>query len=142
MLAVTEPNPIARLERRPEARSFSIEDLLEEIRSGRIRIPRFQRGLRWKDQDRTKLLDSVYRGFPIGTLLFWKRHADAGRAEFGRFAVEAEGRSDALLVVDGQQRIATLADVLLVGPGTDPDGRTIRFDLEGREFAYGTAAQK
>jgi hypothetical protein len=136
------PEPTARLERRPEARSFSIEDLLQEIESGRLRIPRFQRGLKWEDQDRLNLFDSIYRGFPIGTLLFWKRQAEAGKVGFGRFWVDAEARSDALWVVDGQQRITTLADVLLVGPVPGPAGRTIRFHLEERIFAYGTEAQK
>ncbi|HEY3567303.1 MAG TPA: DUF262 domain-containing protein [Thermoanaerobaculia bacterium] len=131
-----------RLERRPEARPFSIEDLLNEIRDGRIRVPRFQRGLRWENENRRELFDSIYRGFPIGTLLFWKRPAEAGRVEIGHFAIDAEIRSDALWVVDGQQRITTLADVLLVGPGPDPNGRTIRFDLEEHKFVYGVAAQK
>ena len=138
----TNPEVVTRLERRPEARSFSIEDLLQEIRIGRIRVPPFQRGLRWENVDRLNLFDSIYRGFPIGTLLFWKRQAEAGAVTFGRFAVDSEARSDALWVVDGQQRITTLADVLLVGPGTDPEGRTIRFDLEERKFAYGNAGQK
>jgi hypothetical protein len=130
-----------RLERRPEARSFSIEDLLQEIQSGRLRIPRFQRGLKWGDADRINLFDSIYRGFPIGTLLFWKRHAEAGRVELGAFSVDAEARSDALWVVDGQQRITTVADVLL-GPDPGFAGRTVRFDLAEKSFAYGTAAQK
>lgn len=137
-----EPEVATRLERRPEARSFSIEDLLQEIRSGRIRVPKFQRGLNWENVDRLNLFDSIYRGFPIGTLLFWKRQAEAGKVELGRFVVDAEARSDALWVVDGQQRITTLADVLLVGPGPASEGRTIRFDLEDHTFAYGNAAQK
>jgi Protein of unknown function DUF262 len=131
-----------RLDRRPEARSFSIEDLLAEIQSGRIRIPRFQRGLHWDDQDRVALFDSIYRGFPIGTLLLWKHPAEAARIEFGRFAIDAERRTDALWVVDGQQRVTTLAEVLLIGAGADPASRTMRFDLAERKFAYGTSAQK
>ncbi len=132
----------ARLDRRPEARSFSIEDLLAEIQSGRIRVPRFQRGLNWGDQDRVALFDSIYRGFPIGTLLFWKHPAAAARSEFGGFAVDAEARTDALWIVDGQQRVTTLASVLLADTGSHQAGRTIRFHLAERTFAYGTAAQK
>src|SRR5579864_975414 len=139
----TALHAVTRLDRRPEARSFSVEDLLQEIKSGRIRIPNFQRsGLKWEDVDRVNLFDSIYRGFPIGTLLFWKRTAEAGPVHFGRFTVIAEARSDALWVVDGQQRLTTLADVLLVGSGPDPSGRSIRFDLEGKVFGYGTPAQK
>jgi hypothetical protein len=133
---------VYRLDRRPEARPFSIEDLLTEIQLGRVRVPPFQRGLRWEDADRIALFDSIYRGFPIGTLLFWKRPAEAGRVQFGRFAIDTEGRSDALWVVDGQQRITTMADELLGDSVVSPEARTIRFDLEERRFAYGTAAQK
>ncbi len=140
---VTAPDALTRLDRRPEARSFSVEDLLQEIKSGRIRIPHFQRSaLRWEDDDRVNLFDSIYRGFPIGTLLFWKRVAEAAQVQFGRLKIAAEARSDALWVVDGQQRITTLADVLLVGAGPEPSGRTIRFDLEKKLFGYGTTAQK
>ena len=136
------PEAVTRLDRRPEARAFPVEDLLQEIKSGRIRIPRFQRGLRWEDIDRVNLFDSIYRGFPIGTLLFWKRAAEAGPVQFGRFSIDAEARSDALWVIDGQQRITALADVLLVGASPGTSGRTIRFDLEEKLFAYGTTAQK
>jgi hypothetical protein len=139
----TSLDTVTRLDRRPEARSFLIEDLLQEIKGGRFRMPRFQRsGFKWEDSDRVNLFDSIYRGFPIGTLLFWKRAAEAGPVQFGRFTVDAEARSDALWVVDGQQRLTTLADVLLVESVSDPGGRTIRFDLEKKEFGYGTSAQK
>ncbi len=132
----------ARLDRRPEARAISVEDLLSEIGAGRIRIPEFQRALNWGDQDRIALFDSIYRGFPIGTLLFWKHPAEAARSYFGDFAVDAEGRTDALWIVDGQQRVTTLASVLLAGAGSNPAGRTIRFNLADKAFAYGTATQK
>src|SRR6202035_5920913 len=132
--AILHPMSIAldqgtRLERRPEARSFSIEDLLAEIQRGSIRLPRFQRGFKWDDQDRVALFDSIYRGFPIGTLLLWKHPATATRIAFGRFELDAVERTDALWVVDGQQRVTTLADELLAGAELDSSGRTIRFDL-------------
>jgi len=142
MAMTTAAEVATRLERRPEARSFSIEDLLEEIQNGRIRVPPFQRSLRWTDEDRLNLFDSIYRGFPIGTLVFWRRPAEAGRVEIGHLVIDAEMRSDALWVVDGQQRITTLADVLIAVPGLDLEGRTIHFDLEEPGFVYGTATQK
>ena len=97
----------------PEARTFRIEDLLAEVKRGRVRIPPFQRGLRWDDSDRQKLLDSLYRGYPVGTLLFWETHAPANHITLGRFEIDAPERSDALWVVDGQQRIIALLETLL-----------------------------
>lgn len=125
------------LDVRPAARSIAIEDLLRQLRSGQIRIPPFQRPLRWKDEDRIRLFDSIYRGFPIGTFLFWQRSADAASLRVGNLEIEAASRTDAFWVVDGQQRLVSLADALLA----EPSGRSIRFDLEERKFLYGTEAQ-
>jgi hypothetical protein len=133
--------PLRRLERRPEAVSFSIEDLLTDVLGGRVRLPRFQRGLRWEDEDRIKLFDSIYRGFPIGTLLFWKRPAGADRLHVGSLTIDAEARTDALWVVDGQQRIVTLAEAL-ARTRHDPGKRSLHFDLEGTIFAFGTDTNK
>jgi hypothetical protein len=125
------------LERRPIADSSSVEDLLLDIRQGRIRVPQFQRGLKWEDEDRRKLFDSILRGYPVGTLLFWKRPAPAATVHIGRMEVDAEERSDALWVVDGQQRLTTLADALLVELGAGERERRLFVDLETLEATYG-----
>ena len=93
-----------QLERRPEAKAFQIDDLLTQVPDGAIRIPPFQRGLKWEDKDRLELCDSIYRGYPVGTLLFWKHSAPAARIPLGRLTVDAPARSDTLWVVDGQPR--------------------------------------
>lgn len=121
------------LERRPEARAFKVEDLLAELRLGRIRIPNFQRGLRWGREDAAKLIDSLYRGFPVGTLLFWETEADPQEILFGSVMVSAGRRTDALWVVDGQQRIVSLARVLLA-PEPDRDDFALYFDLDELKF--------
>lgn len=126
---------IPELERRPSADSRSIEDLLIEVIQGKIRIPPFQRGLRWEDEDRIQLFDSILRGYPIGTLLFWKRPAEEARLEIGRLVIEAEERTDALWVVDGQQRLTTLAETLLVRG--EEGAKKIVVDLESLEVRLG-----
>jgi len=120
------PDP---LERRPEARAFKIEDLLAEVRMGRVRIPRFQRRLRWERDDASKLMDSLYRGYPVGTLLFWETEASPEEIRFGSVSISAGARTEALWVVDGQQRIVSLARMLLA-PTPDMDEFAIYFDLE------------
>ncbi len=134
--ALKEPE-FVRLEVRPAARSIAIEDLLRQLRSGQIRLSAFKRLSRWTDEDRIRLFDSIYRGFPIGALLLWQRRADAANLRVGRLEIEAEARTDAFWVVDGQQRLVSLADALLA----EPQGRSLRFDLEKRRFLYGTEAQ-
>ncbi|MEW5888307.1 MAG: DUF262 domain-containing protein [Pseudomonadota bacterium] len=121
------------LERRPEARTFKVEDLLAEVQRGRVRIPSFQRGLKWTREDAKKLIDSLYRGYPVGTLLFWETAAEGGDVRFGSLTFSAESRSDALWVVDGQQRIVSLARVLLA-PEPDQDDFALYFDLDTGEF--------
>ena len=98
---------------RPEARTYQIDNLLVRVSAGEFRVPIFQRGLKWDDSDRIELIDSVYRGYPIGTLLLWKHPAPASRIDFGGYMIDAPERSDALWIVDGQQRLASLASVLL-----------------------------
>ncbi|MGK4008727.1 DUF262 domain-containing protein [Sorangium sp. So ce1036] len=126
--------PPPQLDRRPEARAFQIDELLPRVREGKIRIPPFQRGLRWEDSDRLDLFDSIYRGYPVGTLLFWQREAPAARLSLGKLSLDAPARSDALWVVDGQQRITTLAETLLGHPVSG--ARAIHFDLGGVKFVY------
>jgi hypothetical protein len=122
----TEPDA---LERRPEARSLKVDDLMAELRRGRIRIPPFQRGLRWQRDDAAKLIDSLYRGYPVGTLLFWETGAPSADVRFGSLRISAPARGDAWWVVDGQQRLASLARVLLPA-APDEDEFALWFDLD------------
>jgi hypothetical protein len=124
-----------RLERRAEATTYQVDDLLAELREGRLRMPHFQRGMKWTDSDRIDLFDSLYRGFPIGTLLFWKHPVKAETVQFSDLQFEAPARADGLLIVDGQQRVTTLASASLVSRA--PGDRSILFDLEKEEFRYG-----
>jgi hypothetical protein len=137
VIAASEGSAWQELDRRPAAASRTLEDLLVDLRAGVIRIPKFQRGLRWDDEDRRELFDSILRGYPIGTLLFWKRFAEAGPVEIGELRIQAEERTDALWVVDGQQRLTTLANALLVPPGEDGAERRLFVDLETLNVQFG-----
>lgn len=118
----------------PEAITRPLDAWLHAVREGRLRMPWFQRGFRWTESDQLDLLDSVYRGYPIGTLLLWKRKAPADLVRFHRYEVRAPERADAWWVVDGQQRLATLASTLLVAPS--PGERALYFDLDRKRFLW------
>jgi hypothetical protein len=125
--------------RRPSARSYMIETLVDEVVRGRIRVPTFQRRLKWDAGDIRKLLDSVRRGFPIGTLLLWKRTSPAEAQSFrlGPVWIDAPRSTEAVWVVDGQQRITALTGVLLHPPADyerPPDDFEFYFDLEKNDF--------
>jgi hypothetical protein len=102
------PSP-AGLIRRPDARAESVEDLVEQVVRGEVRIPEFQRGLTWETKDVLALFDSIYRGFPIGSLLFRRGPAQAGPLKIGPLDLFGVETSRALWVIDGQQRLTSLA---------------------------------
>lgn len=134
--AASEPE---MLEHRPEARAFKIEDMMLEIRRGRLRIPSFQRRLAWDRGDARKLIDSLYRGYPVGTLLLWETSAHEDQWQWGALRLEAGARPDALLVVDGQQRLVSLARILLTTDEQDDDF-ALYFDLDTTEFVFPPSA--
>lgn len=124
-----------RLKQRPEAEARSVEVLMSRVLAGQVRVPHFQRPLKWKSQHVINLFDSIWRGFPIGELLLSKQPAEAEHLAFGPVRVHAEARSDALLVIDGQQRIVSLTGVLLhPEPAPRADIYAIWFDLEREVF--------
>jgi Protein of unknown function DUF262 len=46
-------------------------NLLNDIENGEIKIPQFQRDFVWSVQKSAALIDSVVKGYPIGTFIFW-----------------------------------------------------------------------
>jgi uncharacterized protein with ParB-like and HNH nuclease domain len=57
------------LPERPEARVLTVEDVVDRARTGRIRVPRLQRGFRWSRSNILDLFDSIVRGYPLGSIL-------------------------------------------------------------------------
>ena len=85
--------------------SYSLSTLLEEIDRGEIALPDIQRPFVWNPAKVRDLFDSMYRGFPVGNLLFWATGAEMGARRIGTHAHEAAPR---LMIVDGQQRLTSL----------------------------------
>lgn len=82
--------------------SITIKDLVERSVHHNWSIPEFQRGFVWKTTQVRDLVESLWLGYPVGTLLIWE----------SRSQVEQRGPSDASRptqwVVDGQQRTTAL----------------------------------
>lgn len=95
--------------------------IVSEVMRGEIRIPRFQRpGTEdtWSPEQRGDLLDSLYRGFPIGTILLWATKGDQINTldKVGGFKIPGSpNNTHSRLLIDGHQRLSTL--VKLLGPG-------------------------
>lgn len=61
-----------------EVDRWEVEELLDSINSGelkkvKIRIPSFQRRLRWRAKQKEKFIDSLKKGYPIGSLLIYEK---------------------------------------------------------------------
>lgn len=128
-----------------EAHRYTVSKLLLMAREGSLRIPPFQRPLRWRREDHLLLLDSLYRGYPVGTLLFWKRPAPPAMLIFGGFHVDAPKTEEGYWIVDGQQRISSLVGCFL--HVDDPNSRrrptefAFNFDLDKDVFVAGGSEQ-
>ncbi|MCO1597426.1 DUF262 domain-containing protein [Micromonospora sp. RHAY321] len=92
---------------------YSLNHLIEDIKVGRIGLPDIQRPFVWSAAKTRDLFDSMYRGYPIGTLMFWETGAEVGTRQIG---MESASRSPQLLIVDGQQRLTSLFAVLTGRP--------------------------
>ena len=101
------------LERAPISLPVTVRDLVARVADGRIRVPNFQRPLRWRAEDVVKLFDSVLRGYPVGALLFWRHPFGAGEVKVGGASLTVGATTDGWYIVDGQQRTTALAAALL-----------------------------
>ncbi len=85
--------------------SFPINTLLGQIETGQIGLPELQRPFVWDRSQVRDLIDSLYRGYPAGYLLFWQASPGQG---FNPIGLDDKQTSPNLLVVDGQQRLTSL----------------------------------
>lgn len=93
--------------------TYPLSILVENIKRGEIALPDIQRPFVWKPVRARDLFDSMYKGFPVGSLLFWSTGAETGARQIGSGTKEAAPR---LLIVDGQQRLTSLFAVLTGTP--------------------------
>lgn len=122
----------AQLFRQPTATKFELTDLVKLVAEGRLRVPHFQRGLRWTTSDVVKLFDSILRGFPVGSVLLWKRTVASSGGHLGALSIPASGETEALWVVDGQQRVTCLVNALSAEAYQHDERFRLDYSLEKR----------
>lgn len=111
-----------------------LEDILQDVNEGTIRVPCFQRPFVWSRKEMLNLLDSIYRGYPIGSLLVWETTQKYSAIEKVG-PIEIKRWPDMVsYLLDGYQRITTLLGTLFpteeqLKEDGDPRWR-VYFDLE------------
>ncbi|KNZ40605.1 GmrSD restriction endonuclease domain-containing protein [Acetobacterium bakii] len=116
---------------------MDIQTILSQIEIGSYALPEFQRGYVWNRDQVRKLMNSLYKGFPIGGLLVWVTQTNE---EISRGVLELTPGS-VNLILDGQQRITTLYGIIRGKAPAFFDGNSsaftdLYFDLEEEIFGF------
>ena len=85
---------------------YDLSALLNYIEIGDIGLPDIQRPFVWSNTKVRDLFDSMYRGFPVGYILFWENAGVNGAKPIGLDAKQHPVPSR--VIVDGQQRLTSL----------------------------------
>ena len=81
--------------------NYTVETLLSNIKSGSIAIPEMQRPFVWDSSKVRDLVDSLYKGFPVGYIIVWQ-NPDVKLKD----GTKSSGKK---VLIDGQQRITAMA---------------------------------
>jgi Protein of unknown function DUF262 len=120
--------------------SEKITSLAARVVQGEIRLPKFQREFVWSKQQVLDLLDSIARGYPIGSFLLWDSDSATLASDQNIAGLDVpsvrEGGDPAYLL-DGCQRLSTICGALRWKPGRDADSYwNLVYDLAGERFKH------
>ncbi len=124
--------------RDPKPTAERIHQLAGRVLSGDIVLPEFQRPFVWKRHQILELLDSIYRNYPIGSMLVWESTQDL-QSKRSIADLEIADRSPNYPVnylLDGQQRLSTVCGVLHWRPGERTSVWNVAFDLAAKKFFH------
>ncbi|GEP34116.1 hypothetical protein NSZ01_18840 [Nocardioides szechwanensis] len=98
-----------------------VDTLLAEVKSGQVAIPELQRPFVWTSTKVRDLMDSLYKGYPVGYLITWQ---SLGAALKGGSAAAHQH-----ILIDGQQRITALRAAVAGLPVVDNRYRKQRITI-------------
>lgn len=107
---------------------------LEELRNCNYQIPTFQRDVVWQQENVKKLWDSIYKFYPLGSILVWKTDVQLhNHRQIGGHVIDNENfdRAEYQYLLDGQQRTTSLLTSLFGGKieGRDDFNPSLYVDL-------------
>lgn len=88
---------------------WTVYELITGVDKGTIRLPDIQRPFVWPNSKVRDLVDSMYRGYPVGELMFWASRDDSNTKVIGE---PTKTQDVSMQVVDGQQRLTSLYAVV------------------------------
>ena len=94
----------------PKPDSFKLGELRGKIENGDITIPQFQRQFVWSLDNCAKLFDSIFKGYPVGTITLWttqERMRNVKEIAGYKFP-DAKPGYPVNYVLDGQQRLTSI----------------------------------
>lgn len=110
--------------------STAVENIISWIKSGEVAIPEIQRPFVWDASKVRDLLDSLYKGFPVGYIIVWK-NPDV-KLKDGSIS------SGKKILIDGQQRVTALQAAIAGLEVTDANYKKkrirIAFNPQTEEF--------
>ena len=88
---------------------WTVQELVNGVFSGQVRLPDIQRPFVWSNAKVRDLIDSMYRGYPVGELMFWSNRDEDHSRSIG---ADEKSQDATMQVVDGQQRLTSLYAVV------------------------------
>ena len=98
-----------------------IETLISWVKSGEIAIPEIQRPFVWSASKVRDLMDSMYKGYPVGYIIAWRN--PNVKLKDGSYS---EGKK---VLIDGQQRITALQAAIVGQQVIDKQYKSIRIRI-------------
>ena len=98
-----------------------IDTLLTWVKSGEIAIPEIQRPFVWESTKVRNLLDSLYKGYPVGYLIAWRNPTVKLK--------DGSPSAGKRILIDGQQRVTALMAAILGREVLTKDYETIRIRI-------------
>ena len=83
---------------------WQVEQLVSSVASGAVQLPDLQRPFVWPATKVRDLFDSMYRGYPVGMLMFWDVPAHGETHSIAAGAMLSATHQ----IIDGQQRLTSL----------------------------------
>ncbi|MCA1994352.1 MAG: DUF262 domain-containing protein [Coleofasciculus sp. S288] len=118
---------------------YFVKDLINDLGRGRIRIPSFQRGFVWNPEQVSYFIDSIYKGFPFGSILLWRtRNPLRTERNLGPYKLPNNDPEYPIdYVLDGQQRITSIFGIfqtsLIAEENQETNWTNLFFELNSQE---------